>query len=101
MSTELFPIESVTLESPRLRWMKKHGIITMSFPTEACFGEFDKCIAGKAEGVTGKDNIAQWFCDETGRNGDTQIGMGATEDEAITELAQKWELKLWNEEAAP
>lgn len=86
------------MDSPRLVWMKKHGVITMSFDKAHRFGEWDKWIAGIAPGVSGEAAIAQWFCDECGSNGETRIGMGATEDDALAHLAREWDLKLWNEE---
>ena len=97
MTEELFPPESVAMDSPRLAWLKRHGCITMSFEPHQRFGEFDRWIAGFAEGVAGKDAIAQWFCEECGKNGETTIGMGATEDEAIAELAIRYGVRLWNE----
>lgn len=99
-NSELFPESEIASISPRLRWMQKHGCITMSFDEAHRWGEWDKWIAGFADGVTGSDAIAQWFCDETGRNGETTVGVGATEDEAIVDLAQKFQVRLWNEESA-
>lgn len=93
--TPLFPDIPEVL-SPRLAWMRQHGIITMSFEEHERFGEWDRWIAGVAPGVSGKGAIGQWFCDETGRNGETTIGVGETEDAAIIDLCEKHELVHWS-----
>ena len=72
MSDELFPAESVTGKSPRLRWMERHGVTTR------CSGTF--WFAGKGEPIQG------------------QLGCGKTEDEAITAWAKANGVRLWNEE---
>lgn len=101
MSDELFPAGAVASKSPRLLWLDRHGIVTMSFDEAHRFGEWDKWVAGIAPGVTGSDAIAQWFCDECSRNGETTVGQGATEDDALAELAVKHGIPLWNEEPEP
>jgi hypothetical protein len=90
--SELFPVEAVQMDSPRLAWMKKHGVITYRSPVEpVCwFAGFQEWWP-KLEGVG-------FFAKETAHNGDIRVGEGATEDEALCQLA-KWEgIKLWNEE---
>ena len=44
------------------------------------------------------ESAADYFCQETGSNGDQNIGEGLTEDEAIVSLCLKHGVKLWNEE---
>jgi hypothetical protein len=62
-------------------------------------------VAGEnyAKIAASKDETSQWFCDETSEYGDSGIGIGATEDEAIGELMTTWYarshgIRLWNEE---
>lgn len=59
-------------KSPRLMWMEKHGVWTAEITMRGRF---------------------QWW--EATSNGIT--GKGATEDDAIVDLAIKLEIKLWNE----
>lgn len=94
MTSELFPDLPEVL-SPRLKWKQEHGIVTMFFNEQQRFGDDDAWAAGLAPGVSGKDNIAQFLCDECGRNGDMTTGWGATEDAAMMDLALKHELKHW------
>lgn len=95
MDTPLFPDLPEVL-SPRLVWVRLHGVITMSFEEHQRFGDDDKWAAGLAPGVTGKDAIAQWFCDECSHNGDMTTGWGETEEAAMEDLALKHELKHWS-----
>jgi hypothetical protein len=106
MSGELFAPGEVAMDSPRLAWMKRHGIITW----------YDN---GRRNGVEWCE--AQWFAGfqvwwpleqgfgffalETAHFGDTRIGQGESEDEALVSLmtcaeARRRCLKLWNEGAA-
>lgn len=94
---ELFPIEQVQSESPRLRWLKKHGIITWRHPGDnlgmpACwFAGFQKWHPDKKG--------ADFFCEETMCHGNSLCSCDeATEDEALADLAKSWEIPLWNEE---
>jgi hypothetical protein len=86
MSDELFPPDSVAMISPRLAWIKKHGVRTHHsrafedaewLPWCAAFGEPFEVI---------------------NEQGDGALGFGQTEDEAIIDLAVKFDVKLWNEE---
>lgn len=104
MPDELFAPEEMASDSPRLAWMKRHGIITWH----------DDGVRGGVQAVP-----AQWFAGfqvwlpnesgmaffaiECAENGDTRIGIGKTEDEALAHLmtcadASRRRLKLWNEE---
>lgn len=97
---ELFPAESVTMDSPRLAWMKRHGIITYRH----CPGHGIETtwLAGFQEWWPNLSGIH--FCaEETAHNGGSRIGEGNTEREALASLmtcwdARKAEMKLWNEE---
>lgn len=102
-TAELFSAESVQMDSPRLAWMKKHQVITYLLrDTGEWLAGF---VAGEnyAKIAAISEDRAQWFCDETGANGDSSIGVGATEDDAIGELMSTWYarsngIRLWNEE---
>jgi hypothetical protein len=93
--TPLFPDLPEQL-SPRLAWMRKHGVITMSFAEHQRFGDDDKWAAAFAPGVVGKDAIAQRICDECSHNGEMTTGWGATEDEAMENLALKFRVPHWS-----
>ena len=67
-------------KSPRLLWMEKHGI-TARQTTES---EYKRLPSWEYEWVA----IAH----------DEPHGFGGTEDEAITQLALRLGIKLWNEE---
>lgn len=92
--SELFPIEAVAMDSPRLAWMKRHGIITLHHRSEYVDPTW---FAGRMvwwPGLTGVD----FFAEETALNGDSRIGQGETEDEALVALAARAGLKHWSEE---
>jgi len=89
----LFPV--VESLSPRLAWMKKHHCITLKSNVEP-----NLWLAGFSEElITDPDLRAQWMFIETASNGDSTVGEGETEDEAIAEAAIKFNIHLWNEEA--
>ncbi len=103
---EFFPAELVTMDSPRLAWMKRHQVLTYLLPSTR------EWLAGFVAGpnyskiAASVEETAQWFCDECSENGDSSIGVGSTEDEAISELMSTWyarshSIRLWNEEAKP
>jgi len=71
-----FPDETITADSPRLAWLKKHDIRTKRL----------------AAGGIGR---LQWQAHVAGTE---TISFGATEDEAIAGIAALCGLKLWNEE---
>ena len=82
MSDELFPAESVTVKSPRLRWMEKHRVQTYKspkmadedYPWNAWTGELDEAL-----------------------NADS-YGSGRTEEDAVVSWALKNDVMLWHEE---
>ena len=91
---EMFPADSVAMDSPRLAWMKKHGIITYRSPVEpVCWFAGFQDWWPKLQGV-------HFFAEETANNGDMRVGEGVTEDGALVELAKYEGIKLWNEESA-
>jgi len=86
----LFPVEESL--SPRLAWIRRNHVVTYRSDVEpVCW------FAGKADAPV--TDVASWFVEETSANGDSRIGEGDTEDEAIAELARKHGMKLWNEGA--
>lgn len=90
---DLFPEEEMQMDSPRLAWMKKHGIVTYcSFPGT----DDEEWFAGFQCWWPGQDNVSL-FCFETGQNGDSRCGIGASEDEAMMDLAINNDIPLWNE----
>lgn len=68
--SELFNIPEQ--KSPRLQWLDKHGIWTCE--------------------VTLRGKFQWWEATASGI-----IGKGATEDDAIVDLAKQMGIKLWNE----
>lgn len=98
MSGELFPIESVAMDSPRLAWMKRVGIVTL----HSCPGdEWHTWMAGLQSWHPDKaSDPFDFFFAETSQHGDSRIGEGDTEDEAIAHLCRRRSIRLWNEEGA-
>ncbi len=91
MSEELFPAEAVTMDSPRLAWMKRHGLCTYHVPE----------LTGECP-ETGAD-LKPWTCVSKTQPEHVlfgRYGQGDTEDEACADYAVKFKVSLWNEEAA-
>ena len=85
---ELFDPSSVKQDSPRLAWMKKHGLQTME----------DKYWSDDVD-------WEPWACfspTETGENdfNEDSVGTGKTEHDSIVDWTVKHGVKLWNEEGA-
>lgn len=78
--SELFDLPES--KSPRLQWMEKHGI-EVSPPVTGCKVVTNSWMAFQRFGIDIPETC-----------------YGHTEDEAITQLALKLGIKLWNEEAA-
>lgn len=93
MSDELFPVETVLKDSPRLSWLKRHGL------------ETEHLENGGSECPETGDIIPHWVCRVVKSNPNfsvyapKQIGSGDTEDEACADLAQKRGIRLWFEES--
>lgn len=78
---ELFPVASVTKDTPRLAWMKWYGIRIL-------------------EDKWAEDEEEKWACWTTQdpSHDETDVGMGSTEHDAIAAWAIKHGVRLWNEQ---
>lgn len=88
MSEELFPIEAVTLDSPRLAWIKRHGLQVWRTPLE-----------GLCECPETGHEIKEWTCctlQEMERLSFRACGLGDTAEEACIDWANKHHEPLWN-----
>ena len=85
MSDELFTDAVVAMDSPRLRWMKKHGVHTRDDGDcyIAWIGDLDEATCHG-----GDDPDAGGYAE------------ASTEDDAILLIAKAHGLRLWNEEGA-
>ena len=83
MSDELFTDAAVAMDSPRLRWMKKHGVQTRPDGDGyiAWIGDLDEAIERR------------WADPDAGG-----YEKASTEDDAILLIANGYGLRLWNEE---
>lgn len=97
------------MDSPRIAWMKRHGIVTHhSLPNDPhasrwyagfwSWGEDFPLMDGVEKNADGAEAL---FLCETGMNGLVNVGTGSTEADAITELCRKHGVRLWNEEETP
>lgn len=92
MNDELFPAEAVTMDSPRLAWMKRHLVYTKfsqgcgEAPWSAWWGQ--------------RDPVEFLEYHDSDHDHEAIMGYGATEEAALVDLAIKWQFPLWNEEAA-
>lgn len=84
--TELFNLP-MTL-SPRLAWMKEHGITVLDHGTHLKPGA--ECE------LTGK-TLYRFQASMTNWSFEKRYGWGDTEVDALVDLAKKAEIKLWNE----
>jgi hypothetical protein len=96
MSDELFPAESVQMDSPRLAWIKKHGVVTYFHHNEA-HGWPPTWFAGFQKWWPELSGFDFW-ANETARNCESRCACAGTEDEALTQLAVYYRIPLWNEE---
>lgn len=72
--SELFPESETTADSPKLKWLKKHKLTVLD------------------------DSPKGWIC----RNGGwTKAVHGDTEDEAIINYCERYDVKHWTLEDAP
>lgn len=86
----LFPMETARKDSPKLEWMKKHGIRTKyrrdlhsSFPRwEAYIGDYETAIQTVINAHDDPDLS-------------TSMAIGMTEQEAINQLAANRRIDLW------
>lgn len=83
MSTpDLFPPDAGRMDSPRLAWLKKHGLITQ------LHDRMDDDYA----------DLEPWVCHQVIDRDFRVWGLGNTEDEACADYAQRNGIPLWNEE---
>lgn len=85
MSEELFPLDSICMDSPRLAWMKKHGAK----------------VRRRKQGDPWEDYWDAWLERHEKAPGEPAQGLstrGFDETDALRELGIKYGLRLWNEE---
>lgn len=82
MNDELFPLDSICMDSPRLRWMKKHCVETL------------RTGQGGAESPETGELIFDWYA---WRAWEGKRYGGHSEEDAIQEMAAALKLPLWNE----
>lgn len=87
---ELFPPETVAMDSPKLAWLKRYQLIT----------EHDPEMQPDTESPETGENLLAWVCFEVGKV-ENRYGYGNTEDEAYADFAIKAGISLWNEETKP
>ena len=80
--SELFDLKTVSVPSPRLRWLERHAVKTYKSPYVLDDEEPWSAWAGDFEVAMKKHTIVN----------------GATEEEAITNWAKETGTRLWNEE---
>ena len=88
---EMFPPDTVAMDSPKLAWLKRHGVTVIKHN----FAGTD--IEGSDEPTFEACGWHSWT-DKCGRDHETQNGWGYDEDEALQNLAKHCGWKLWNEE---
>ena len=93
----LFPM--VETLSPRLAWMKKNGIVTLKHVYHDT-QTVTEWFAGLRD-WWGDLDPEVFFMNETAHNGDSRMGVGYSEEDAVFELCQKTYIRLWNEEDGP
>lgn len=88
MNDELLPPDAGVADSPRIAWMKAHGITTHDRGDDCFFGPDSRWLAWRAEDKTrALEECSSYLCPQA-----------ATEEEALYALALGLGLKLWNEE---
>lgn len=89
--SELFPTAPFVSDSPRLAWMKSHGIVAHDRGADFFGGPAARWIAWST--ADREEALANYsaFCAPT----------AATEEDALLLLALGLGLRLWNEEQTP
>lgn len=90
----LFPV--VESLSPRIAWMRRHGVITFYCAPGRCPAVW---LAGFQRWWPELGGV-DFFAQEAACNGDSRLGEGDTEEDALVALARAAGLRLWNEEEA-
>ena len=91
MSEELFSVPEA--KSPRLKWKERHNVVTR---------QSDPSVVGLEDEFSG-DEVQAWYATRTGANTEPDwttrnVFGGATEDEAMVELARALGFGSWTEE---
>lgn len=81
--------------SPRLLWIARHGVQTFRIDVRTQDNPWTAFIRHDDQEGTG--DVHDDYHRHRSMWGDMLSGHGATEDEAIVEMAQKRGIKLWNE----
>lgn len=84
MSGELFPIESVAMDSPRLAWLKANNVETQYVPNGDEWDDKPFWVCR----VKREDKRLFWWY---------EIAQGETEEEACALYAKNNNIKTWNE----
>lgn len=90
--SELFPVQEMAMDSPRLKWKKKHQIQTRKNvhgdpePWEAWWGDYSEALERQL-GSCG--HVYGPF-----------LAVGETEEDALVQYSKSNGIKLWNEEGA-
>ena len=98
MSDELFPPESVTMDSPRIAWMKRHGITVVCHDWTGT--DFENTAEPRWQAFSSNAFRRQGPSFRHPVIWANEGDRCDTEDEAVVALAQEMGLKLWNEEGA-
>ena len=89
---ELFDADVVASVSPRLAWIERHRIVTHKVESNP-----DTWLAGIAQDAQGLSGIRAWFAADKQSWDKAKVGVGDTENDALTDLAVKHGLRLWFE----
>jgi hypothetical protein len=94
---DLFPVQTVL--SPRLRWIKRHKVVTyQSCPEDRDTRPFWYAAFDYGD-WPGYEDAGDFFAQEIAANGDMRLGIGPTEDDALLDLCAKRQVRHWTVEA--
>lgn len=93
---ELFAADEVAMDSPRLAWLKANGLLVIHHNPPHCEGQAN-WFCGELAWWPNKTGV-DWLVEEVGQNGDSRVGQGYTENEAIVTYATMHGIPLWNEQ---
>lgn len=88
MTDELFPHSTVAVESPRLRWMKKHNV-SIIHNHDVSPGDEDEFSGETIFPFCATNSPDKWL--------QSRAGYGNTEVEALADWARRNGVRLWNE----
>ena len=97
----LFALNEIESKSPRLLWMDRHGIITLRHAPGHSPPTWFAGFQAWWPDLSGVD----FFANETAHNGDSRVGEGDTEEEALVSLMTCWDarkanLRLWHDDSS-